>query len=81
MKVERFLFDRPSLLAFERVSDHSHQMIGSDLGSLSFNIAPSSKLDPTGLACGDGIVGWVVGQRDDGSAAFLAIKLNADLVI
>lgn len=35
---------------------------------------------PAGLAPGDGAVGWIVGEREDGSPTFPAFEFDLNLV-
>lgn len=51
------------------------------LDTLSFDVAPATDRDLAGLAFGDGVVGWVVGEFDSGAPAFLALKRDGDVIL
>lgn len=74
------LFDRPALQALEGVLGLSGQVFEGLVTGLRFNIAKGSELMPAGLAYGDGVVGVVIWEREDGSPAFQTLERNVDLV-
>lgn len=72
MEVHHFLFRAEPLNALEGVSELGGHMIDGLASRLRFDVTPSTELDPAFLALGDGVVGVVVGQFEDGSPALLA---------
>lgn len=78
MMVKKLVISLPSL---DGVLDHITDDFLSIGDSLRLDIAPASELDATGLAFGDGIIGWVVGELKNGSPAFLALESDDELIV
>lgn len=73
MYVEKILFD---VEALKGVSGGLEKLIFGDVRGLAFDVSPSSKLDAAVFAARDGIVGVVVGKRQDGTPAILTGEFN-----
>lgn len=50
--------------------------INCGVANLRIDILHSTQEGPTSFAFGDGVVGWIVGQLDDGSPTLHTLKFN-----
>ena len=80
MFVHAMLFEGPTLLALEGIAKHAPHVFDARLAGLSFDVAVSSELRIAGLALGDGVVGVVVGQLQNGTPALLALERDLECV-
>lgn len=78
--VERVLFDFPALEALESLPELVLHVPDDSLPRPLFNVSPSTEGDTASLALGLGIIGVVVGKREDGAAALWAFESNVDLI-
>ncbi|QTL01932.1 hypothetical protein J5J86_14070 [Aquabacter sp. L1I39] len=77
-RITHLLFDLDALLtsqgSAEAVAGGADDLLSGIGLELSFQVGPSAELEAAGLAFGNGIVGFAVGEDEDGSPAFLAIE-------
>jgi hypothetical protein len=78
MIVDRLVLD---LSLLEGALGDAHGLRPSLAHELSFDIAPSSECPPAGIALGDGVVGWFVGQFEGGRPAVGALHLPDELIL
>jgi hypothetical protein len=76
--VRSIAFDGPSL---EGAGEPAAQMIERSTLGCTFDVSPSSEGTPAGFAVSNGIIGWVVGERDDGSPTFFALRDNVQPIV
>lgn len=80
MTVDRILFNGPVLRTLKNVSEFLSIGVRRDISGLSFDVAPSAEFGFARFAFGNGVVGVVVGQLNDGSTAVEALKIHLNLV-
>lgn len=80
-EIDRILFDLPALQAFEGGFETVPNVLFGELSGLRFNISPATERDTAALALGDGFIGVVVGELQNGNAALWALKGNVQLVV
>ena len=80
MYVTNILLHLPALEPLECISDHSAEVVGSEIAGLGFNVTPSTELDTARFAFDDGLIGWVVGEFEDRSPALLALECDVEVV-
>lgn len=81
MLVHAISFHLPALQALEGAGKLAPQFLGGDLARLRLDVSPSAERLPAGFAFGDGIVGVVIGQFEDGPPTFQALKTDGNLIV
>lgn len=77
MLVRQLLF---SVQALEGVPDHTFDVFSGRSQAFRTNVSPAPEFDTAGFTFGDGVIGVVIGEFKDGSAARLALKADGEFV-
>ena len=78
-EISYFSFDVPTLQSLEGVFDHHVDLGFSDVHGLGFNVSVLPKLEATGLAFGNVVVGRVVGKFQGSGRSATIHTLECDV--